>query len=141
MDTVIGNVARREPSDAKNGSVEWKSGNVRTLFPANVGVGGAIRRLILSTIVVGEGGSRALLPLSSDAFPDVLSTFISGTLSSLSFCRKETKTLYLAVLCGMLRGSYRGIFVMRDQIISFTVKRDFKKIFFVIRDAHISRDT
>ena len=29
----------------------------------------------------------------------------------------------------------------RDQIISFTVKRDFKKIFFVIRDAHISRDT
>ena len=39
------------------------------------------------------------------------------------------------------RGSYSGIFVMRDQIISFTVKRDLKKIFFVIRDAHISRDT
>ena len=31
------------------------------------------------------------------------------------------------------RGSYRGIFVMRDQVISFTEKRDFKKIFFVIR--------
>ena len=34
-----------------------------------------------------------------------------------------------------------GIFVMRDQIILFTEKRDLKKIFFVIRDAHILRDT
>ena len=39
------------------------------------------------------------------------------------------------------RGLYRGIFEIRDQIISFTEKRDFKKIFFVIRDTHISRDT
>ena len=31
--------------------------------------------------------------------------------------------------------------MMRDQIILFTEKRDFEKIFFVIRDAHISRDT
>ena len=30
---------------------------------------------------------------------------------------------------------------MRDQIIPFTEKRDFIKIFFVIRDAHILRDT
>ena len=41
----------------------------------------------------------------------------------------------------IVMGSYRGIFVMRDRIISFTEKRDFKNIFFVIRDAHISRDT
>ena len=34
------------------------------------------------------------------------------------------------------RGSYRGIFVMCDQIISFTEKRDLN----VIRDAHVSRD-
>ena len=39
------------------------------------------------------------------------------------------------------RGSYGGIFVMRDEIISFTGKRDLKVIFFVIRDAHVSRDT
>ena len=39
------------------------------------------------------------------------------------------------------RGSHRGIFVMRDQIISFTEKRDFKKIFFVIRDAYVPGDT
>ena len=31
--------------------------------------------------------------------------------------------------------------MMRDQIISFTEKRDFEKIFYVIRDAHVSRDT
>ena len=30
---------------------------------------------------------------------------------------------------------------MRDQLILFTEKRDFKKIFFVLRDANISRDT
>ena len=35
----------------------------------------------------------------------------------------------------------QGIFAMRDQIISFTEKRDFKKILFVIRDTHVSRDT
>ena len=28
-----------------------------------------------------------------------------------------------------------------DQIISLIEKRDFQKIFFVIRDAHVSRDT
>ena len=39
------------------------------------------------------------------------------------------------------RGSYRGIFVMRDQIILFIEKRDFKKTFFVILDASIPRDT
>ena len=30
-----------------------------------------------------------------------------------------------------------GIVVMRVQIISFTEKRDFNKIFFMIRDAHV----
>ena len=34
-----------------------------------------------------------------------------------------------------------GIFLMRDQIISFTEKRDFKKIFLVLRDAYVPRDT
>ena len=29
--------------------------------------------------------------------------------------------------------------MMRDQIISFTEKRDLQKIFFVIRDVHFSR--
>ena len=33
----------------------------------------------------------------------------------------------------------RGYF--RDQIISFTEKRDFKKGFFVIRDTDVLRDT
>ena len=45
------------------------------------------------------------------------------------------------MLEGVRRGSYRGIFVMCNQIISFTVKDDFKKIFFVICDTRISRDT
>ena len=31
--------------------------------------------------------------------------------------------------------------MLRDQIISYTEKRDFKEIFFVIRDAHVLRDT
>ena len=37
--------------------------------------------------------------------------------------------------------SHRGIFVMRDQIISFTEKREFKKIPFVIRDPYVPGDT
>ena len=38
------------------------------------------------------------------------------------------------------RGSYRDILVMRDEPILFSVKREFKKIFFVIRDLKVSRD-
>jgi len=35
----------------------------------------------------------------------------------------------------LTKGSHRGIFVMRDQLILFSVKREFKKLFFVIRDS------
>ena len=69
----MGNVARIGPSDWQNGSV-WKSGNVRTLFPEKFGEGGAIRRLMLSTIVLGDGGRRRLFSPSLDAFSDVLLT-------------------------------------------------------------------
>jgi len=34
----------------------------------------------------------------------------------------------------MFRGSYRGIIVMRDELILFSVKREFRKLFFVTRD-------
>ena len=32
--------------------------------------------------------------------------------------------------CRSGRGSYRGIFVMRDKLILFSVKREFSKLFF-----------
>ena len=38
------------------------------------------------------------------------------------------------------RGSYRDIFVMRDLLILFFVKRKFRKSFFVIRDLKVLRD-
>ena len=38
------------------------------------------------------------------------------------------------------RGSYRGIPVMRDWLILFSVKREFNKLFFVIRDLKVLRD-
>ena len=37
-------------------------------------------------------------------------------------------------------GSYRGIPVMRDWLILFSVKREFNKLFFVIRDLKVLRD-
>ena len=38
------------------------------------------------------------------------------------------------------RGSYRGIPVMRDRLILFSVKREFNKLFFVIRHLKVLRD-
>ena len=38
------------------------------------------------------------------------------------------------------RGSYRGIPVMRDWLILSSVKREFNKLFFVIRDLKVLRD-
>ena len=38
-------------------------------------------------------------------------------------------------------GSYRGIFVMRDQLILFSVKPEFNKLFLVIRDLYVLRDS
>ena len=40
----------------------------------------------------------------------------------------------------IIRGSYRGIPVMRDWLILFSVKREFNKLFFVIRDLKVLRD-
>ena len=41
----------------------------------------------------------------------------------------------------LLRGSYSGILVMRDQLILFSVKHEFRKLFFVIRDVKVLRYT
>ena len=38
------------------------------------------------------------------------------------------------------RGSYRGILVMRDWLILFSVKREFRKLFFVTRDLKVLSD-
>ena len=38
------------------------------------------------------------------------------------------------------RGSYRGILVMCDQLILFSVKREFRKLFFVTRDLKVLND-
>ena len=38
------------------------------------------------------------------------------------------------------RGSHRGILVMRDWLILFSVKCEFNKLFFVIRDLKVLRD-
>ena len=38
------------------------------------------------------------------------------------------------------RGPYRGIPVMCDWLILFSVKREFNKLFFVIRDLKVLRD-
>ena len=38
------------------------------------------------------------------------------------------------------RGSYRGILVMRDQLILFSVKRESRKLFFVTRDQKVLND-
>ena len=43
-------------------------------------------------------------------------------------------------LQNMYEGLYRGIFVMRDWLILFSVKREFKKLFFVTRDLKVLRD-
>ena len=39
----------------------------------------------------------------------------------LTFCDFKHRVMLF------IEGPYKGVFVMRDQIISFTVKRDFKK--------------
>ena len=36
------------------------------------------------------------------------------------------------------RGSYRGIRVMRDYLILFSVKRECRKLFFLIRDLKVA---
>ena len=41
----------------------------------------------------------------------------------------------------IIRGSYRGIPVMRDWLILFSVKREFNKLFFVIRDVKVLHDS
>ena len=38
------------------------------------------------------------------------------------------------------RGSYRCILVMREKLILFSVKREFRKLFFVIGDLKVLRD-
>ena len=40
----------------------------------------------------------------------------------------------------MFRGSYRGIPVIRDKLILFSVKRELRKLFFVIRDLKVFGD-
>ena len=40
----------------------------------------------------------------------------------------------------LCRGSYRGIFVMRDSLILFPMKRECNKLFFVIRDLKVLPD-
>ena len=63
-------------------------GNVGGLDPAKVGVGGPMRRLMLSTIAVDVVDENEVFPLSSDAFPDATlpdsSAVISDTSVSLS---------------------------------------------------------
>ena len=39
-----------------------------------------------------------------------------------------------------MRGSDRAILVMRDELILFFVKREFRKLFFVTRDLKVLRD-
>ena len=39
-----------------------------------------------------------------------------------------------------IRGSYRGILVMCDYLILFSVKHEFRKLFLVIRDLKVFRD-
>ena len=46
----------------------------------------------------------------------------------------------LKKISDLQRGSYRGITVMRDWLILFSVKREFNKLFFVIRDLKVLRD-
>lgn len=40
----------------------------------------------------------------------------------------------------MFRGSDTGILVMRDYLILFTVKREVRKLFFVVHDQNFWRD-
>ena len=40
----------------------------------------------------------------------------------------------------LVRGSDRAILVMRDELILFFVKREFRKLFFVTRDLKVLRD-
>ena len=47
---------------------------------------------------------------------------------------------FLCARSYVYRGSYRGIPVMRDWLILFSVKREFNKLFFVIRDLKVLRD-
>ncbi len=70
-------------------------GKAGGLDPVKVGDGGAIRRLILSTIVLGDG-ECVVLPFSSLIF-SVISTLestslISGTFVTQSCYRNETKS-------------------------------------------------
>ena len=54
---------------------------------------------------------------------------------------RETHSARIACsLTTLLRGSYRGILVMRDYLILFSVKREFRKLFFVTRDLKVLRD-
>ena len=53
--------------------------------------------------------------------------------SSAHVCLRSTPST-------LRRGSYRGIPVMRDWLILFSVKREFNNLFFVIRDLKVLRD-
>ena len=45
-------------------------------------------------------------------------------------------------LLELLRGgSYKDILMIRDKLILFSVKREFRKLFFVTRDMKVSRDS
>jgi len=59
---------------------------------------------------------------------------------------KETDFLIGGNVCllkcklGTLQRGQRGIFVMRNQLILFSVKREFGKLFFVILNLNVLRD-
>ena len=63
-------------------------------------------------------------------------------ISCITIPREEyyTKFVIYRTIVFESRGSYRGIFVMRDYLILFSVKREFRKLFFVTRDLKVLRD-
>ena len=49
--------------------------------------------------------------------------------------------IYIFLHCIVLvRGSYRGVLVLPDQLMLFSVKDEFKKLFSVTRDLKVLRD-
>ena len=53
-------------------------------------------------------------------------------------CMTTINNIYIFLHCTVLvRGSYRGILVLPDQLILFSVKREFRKLFSVIRDLKV----
>ena len=80
----------------------------------------------------------------------MLCSFKKGFALDFRLLHTTKKNRHLFEKCGLLktssegkflfRGSYRGFLVMRDWLILFSVKCEFRKLFFVTRDLKVLRD-